>query len=189
MIPQESISRALGKRVRRTRQEKGLTLKQIEAKVGISATHISEIERGNTSPTIGALNKIAEALGVPSSYLIDLSPAPDLRVLHADDRKALSLSGEYIDFDPLTDRAACSDLSLFISTIKSDGPVECTPGHQGEEFCYVLDGILEVVVCGASHVLRRGDSIHFKATQPHRIRNLAASPSRAVWAVRPRLFI
>ncbi len=189
MILQESISRALGRRIRRTRQEKGLTLKQIEAKVGVSATHISEIERGNTSPTVGALEKIADALGVPSSYLIDLAPAPELRVLRAEDRKPLTLAGEYVDFDPLTDRTAFSEMSLFVSTIKSDGPVECAPGHQGEEFCYVLDGILEVVICGASYVLRRGDSIHFKATQEHRIRNLAATPSRALWAVRPRLFI
>lgn len=189
MTTRESISVALGKRVRRTRQEKGLTLKQIEAKVGVSATHVSEIERGNTSPTVGALEKIAEALGVPPSYLIDLAPVSELRVLHAEDRQALSLKGESVDFDPLTDRSACSDMSLFVSTIRSSGPVECAPGHQGEEFCYVLDGILEIVVCGASHVLRKGDSIHFKATQPHRIRNLAATPSRALWAVRPRVFI
>ena len=75
-----TISKSLGDRVRRTRQEKGLTLKQIEIKVGISATHVSEIERGNTSPTIGALEKIAEALGVLPSYLIDIPPLPDLRI-------------------------------------------------------------------------------------------------------------
>jgi transcriptional regulator with XRE-family HTH domain len=183
-----SVSRALGRRVRRIRQEKNLTLKQIEARVGVSATHISEIERGNTSPTIGALEKIAEALEVPPSYLIDLPPIPELRVLHSGDRRGLVMA-EHVDLDPLTDRLASSDLSLFIATIRSDGPVECAPGHQGEEFCYVLDGILEIVVSGASHVLRQGDSIHFKASQPHRIRSLAATPSRALWAVRPRLFI
>ena len=76
----ETIGRSLGKRLRRIRQERGLTLKQIEAKVGVSATHVSEIERGNTSPTIRALERIASALGVAPSYLIDIPPLPGLRI-------------------------------------------------------------------------------------------------------------
>ncbi len=186
---QETIGRALGRRVRRIRQEKGLTLKQIEAKVGVSATHISEIERGNTSPTIGALERIADALGVIPSYLIDIPPIPEMRVLRAEERKSLSMAGGSVILDPLTDRLSDSELSLFVATIKTNGQVEGVPGHRGEEFCYVLDGILEVIVNGSSHVLRRGDSIHFKAVHPHRVRNLAATPSRTFWSIRPRLFI
>ena len=54
----ETVGKLLGRRVRRIRQDKGLTLKQIEAKVGVSATHISEIERGKTSPTIQAVRNL-----------------------------------------------------------------------------------------------------------------------------------
>ena len=53
----------LGSRIKKTREAKHLTLKSIEASAGISATHISEIERGKTSPTLGALLRIAGALG------------------------------------------------------------------------------------------------------------------------------
>jgi len=50
------ISKAeIGRRIKKVREEKHLTLKNVEAKAGISATHISEIERGKTSPTVGAL--------------------------------------------------------------------------------------------------------------------------------------
>lgn len=186
---QETISTTLGRRVRRIRQERGLTLKQIEAKVGVSATHISEIERGNTSPTIGALDRIAGALGVLPSYLIDIPPMPELRVQHPEDRRPLQMSQGTVALDPLTDRTAWSEMSIFVATIQANGQVEGVPGHRGEEFCYVLDGILEVIVNGASYVLRRGDTIHFKAVFPHRMRNLAPTPSRTLWAVRPRLFI
>ena len=185
----ETISRALGSRVRRIRQERGLTLKQIESRVGVSATHISEIERGNTSPTIGALEKIADALGVLPSYLIDIPPIPSLRVRTPQDRRPLSTCGGSVTLDPLTDQDACSELSLFIATINAEGHVDGVPGHGGEEFCYVLEGIIEVVVNGTSFVLRKGDSIHFKARHPHRIRNLTPGSSRTLWAVRPRLFI
>jgi transcriptional regulator with XRE-family HTH domain len=185
----ETISKALGTRVRRIRQERGLTLKQIEARVGVSATHISEIERGNTSPTIGALERIADALGVLPSYLIDIPPIPELRVRRPDERRGLAMCGGTVLLDPLTDRLAHSEMSLFVATIPANGQVEGVPGHEGEEFCYVLDGILEVVVNGSSYLLRRGDTIHFKAAHPHRIRNLAPTPCRALWACRPRLFI
>jgi len=185
----ETISKSLGTRVRRIRQERGLTLKQIEAKVGVSATHISEIERGNTSPTIGALERIADALGVLPSYLIDIPPLPEMRVQHPEDRRGLAMWGGAIQLDPLTDRLAHSEMSLFIATIQANGQVDGDPGHDGEEFCYVLEGILEVVVNGSSYLLRRGDTIHFKAVQSHRIRNLAPTPCRTLWACRPRLFI
>lgn len=185
----QTISKALGMRIRRIRHERGLTLKEIEATVGVSATHVSEIERGNTSPTIGALEKIAEALQVPPSYLIDIPPIPELRVRHPNDRRTLTTSGGTIVLDPVTDCVSPSEMSLFISTIHANGQVDAQPGHHGEEFCYVIDGILEVVVNGSSHILRKGDSIHFKAIHPHRIRNLAPVPSRTFWAVRPRMFI
>ena len=99
----ETISTALGTRVRRIRHERGLTLKQIEAKVGVSATHISEIERGNTSPTIGALDRIAGALGVLPSYLIDIPAMPEIRVQHPEERKALQMGQGIVTLDPLTD--------------------------------------------------------------------------------------
>ena len=185
----ETIAKSLGQRLRRVRQERGLTLKQIEAKVGVSATHVSEIERGNTSPTIGALERIASALGVAPSYLIDIPPLPDLRILSPEERTPLTMDRGTVTLDPLTDRFANSEMSFFVATIGADGQVVSGRGHQGEEFCYVLEGIIEVVIDGDSRVLRRGDAIHFKARRPHQIRNLAPVPSRTLWATRPRQFI
>lgn len=185
----ETIGRSFGKRLRRIRQGKGLTLKQIEAKVGVSATHISEIERGNTSPTIRALERIALALDVAPSYLIDIPPLPNLRILSPEARTPLTMDRGTITLDPLTDRLANSEMSFFVATIGADGHVVSDIGDQGEEFCYVLEGLIEVIIDGDSRVLRRGDAVHFKANRSHQIRNLASIPSRALWATRPRLFI
>lgn len=70
----------LGRRVKQLRLQKGMTLKEIEAKVGVSATHVSEVERGKTSPTVGALSKIAAALEVNASYLIDFPIGQEVSV-------------------------------------------------------------------------------------------------------------
>jgi transcriptional regulator with XRE-family HTH domain len=61
----------LGRRIRKLRMELRLTLKQVEVASGLSATHLSEIERGRTSPTIGALVRIARALNKDASYFIE----------------------------------------------------------------------------------------------------------------------
>jgi transcriptional regulator with XRE-family HTH domain len=61
----------LGRRIRKLRLERRMTLKQVEEKSALSATHLSEIERGRTSPTIGALVRIARALEKDASYFIE----------------------------------------------------------------------------------------------------------------------
>lgn len=61
----------LGRRLRALRLERRMTLKQVEVLAGLSATHLSEIERGRTSPTIGALVRVARALDKDASYFIE----------------------------------------------------------------------------------------------------------------------
>ena len=68
----------LGRRIHGLRVERQLTLKQVEEASGLSATHLSEIERGRTSPTIGALTRIARALGRDASYFIETEELSDV---------------------------------------------------------------------------------------------------------------
>ena len=83
MISKEEI----GRRIKKMREEHHLTLKNVEAKAGISATHISEIERGKTSPTIGALIRIADALGKDPAYFIEDEELRDVSFLALEDLK------------------------------------------------------------------------------------------------------
>ena len=83
MITKEEI----GRRIKKVREEQHLTLKNVEAKAAISATHISEIERGKTSPTIGALIRIADALGKDPAYFIEEEELSDTSFVALEDRK------------------------------------------------------------------------------------------------------
>lgn len=68
----------LGRRIRKLRMDMRMTLKQVETASGLSATHLSEIERGRTSPTIGALVRIARALNKDASYFIETEELEDI---------------------------------------------------------------------------------------------------------------
>src|SRR6266545_3257426 len=68
----------LGRRIRKCRLERRMTLKQVERISDLSATHLSEIERGRTSPTIGALVRVARALDRDASYFIEPEDLSDV---------------------------------------------------------------------------------------------------------------
>ena len=82
----------LGLRMRKIRMERRMTLKQVERAANLSATHLSEIERGRTSPTIGALVRIARALGRDTSYFIEREERKEVVQLPRDSAPKLQLS-------------------------------------------------------------------------------------------------
>ena len=123
------------------------------------------------------------------SLLIDIPLLTEPEVQRVDESRRLTMNRGAVRIDPLTNRNTVSEMSVFLATIDGERVVGNVPGHRGEEFCYVLEGFLEVNVDGKSFVLSPGDSIHFKANRPHQIRNVSKQPARTFWAVRPKLFI
>src|SRR5438093_12552772 len=77
-VPRDPSPAELGRRIRMLRISRGLTLKELEERGGISATHVSEIERGKASPTIGALGRIARALGLRPATLVEPHMLPEV---------------------------------------------------------------------------------------------------------------
>ena len=88
----------LGRRIRNLRLQQRMTLKQVEESSGLSATHLSEIERGRTSPTIGALVRIARALQKDTSYFIEAEERAEVAFVPSEKAKPVeSQSGVRID--------------------------------------------------------------------------------------------
>lgn len=81
----------LGRRIRKLRLERRMTLKQVEQASGLSATHLSEIERGRTSPTIGALVRIARALERDASFFIEQDERPEVAHVQREQARGIKL--------------------------------------------------------------------------------------------------
>ena len=62
---------SIGERIKKSRNEKGLSLRELASKVDLSASFLSQIEQGKASPSIENLKKIATSLDVKVSYLIE----------------------------------------------------------------------------------------------------------------------
>lgn len=177
----------LGRRIKQERLRRGLTLKDIEAKVGISATHLSEVERGKSSPTVGVLEKIARALGTRSALLIDAAAgAPVSHTTPGRRRVVLDEEGA-VRTESLSNSFPGSEVSILIKTYRPNVVRRMEPrAHEGEEFIHVLDGTLRVTVGEENHTLVTGDSIHFKSTRPHAFENVGPTPCIVFMATCPR---
>jgi transcriptional regulator with XRE-family HTH domain len=177
----------LGKRIKQLRLSQGFTLKDIESKVGVSATHVSEIERGKTSPTVGALAKIASALEVNPSFLLDLPIGDVVSCTRTGSRDALVGASNGAKWEVLTQETPSAELSLFLLDLDRDmqSPLERRP-RAGDRFLFVVEGVLQVELDDEKSVLRKGDSIHFKASHPVRLLNLGDATCRVFWADWPR---
>lgn len=179
----------VGQRIKAWRQRSNLTLKQIESRVQVSATHVSEIERGKTSPTVGALERIARALEVDPALFLAIPGMPSAVVVRAGERRSIRFENEGYRVEPLS--AGLPDQNLSVGLAEWEPHFTSGPHHvhAGEEFCLVLAGQLEVEVHDRVHQLQAGDSFHFCTDLPHRVSNPHADPCRALWAATPKFGI
>ena len=158
----------LGKRIKKIREEKHLTLKNIEAAASISATHISEIERGKTSPTLGALIRISKALGKDPSYFIEEEELGEVCLVTLENRIQESLADGAGTLERLTSSIPGGRLQACVVTLgRGRSHREEPHSHHGNEAALVLSGKFLFKVAGEEFELGEGDSITYDATESH----------------------
>lgn len=155
----------LGRRVREIRQVQKLTLKDVESISGLSSTHISEIERGMTSPTIGALIRIAHALRKDPSYFVEERELDEVTVTSEHDRPQGREAGkatlERAALDRLTPGVLGGRICAYEARVGAGGMIECGWLREGHDVCiYCLEGKLTVRAGDQEMSLTPGDSIH-----------------------------
>lgn len=173
----------LGRRVKLERLSKGMTLKQVADASGMSPTHISEIERGRTSPTVGALLRIARALEKPATYFVEEEQLPTVSVVKLHERKHHEVTEggtKVAGLDFLTTGIPAGRLRVVELTELSGSPVPGPP-HEGEEIVLVTAGAVRVVVGEETYDLTEGDCIQFRSTLPHRFVKLGVQEPRLLW--------
>ena len=177
----------LGERIRAVRKQRRLTLKELEVTSGFSATHISEIERGKTSPTIGALVRIAQALGKEPSYFLEEEQLCEVALVRRDDRKPLpdesAARGEF-----LTPGIPGGRLNAYLLKVDPGRTRDFSySAHPGEEGAFVLSGSVEFMVGGEVHTMAVGDAIHSPSERPHVFRNPGREEAQILFVSTKRL--
>jgi transcriptional regulator with XRE-family HTH domain len=186
LCPRDPSPAELGHRIKTLRIARGLTLKDLELRGGISATHISEIERGRASPTVGALGRIARALGMQPATLVEPHVLPEVSLMRAAERATHRVRLGTATAEPVTGPMLGAVLGAQLLVLPAGRAPAFSHQHEGEEWATVLAGAAEVRVDGEPYLLREGDSIHFRAHREHSYANRSSVAATLLVADRPR---
>jgi transcriptional regulator with XRE-family HTH domain len=186
-MPRDPTPEELGRRIKMLRVSCGLTLKDLEERGGISATHVSEIERGKASPTVGALSRIARALGLRPAALLEPRAPLEFVWARAGESKACKVQWGHATLESLTEPLSSAGLGAVLVRLPIGREPALIHRHEGEQWVLVLSGVAEIRVDQERYVLREGDTLHFRAHREHSYANLSSVETVLLSASRPRL--
>jgi XRE family transcriptional regulator, regulator of sulfur utilization len=165
---------AVGARVKNLREAMDLSLRDLAERSGVSAPMLSQVERGDTSPTLAVAQKIAAGLDLSLSQLLRLDEDRHVVVVRAGKGRTRRRRGHKLEelTPPLPGQRA--DVSVHTlapgaATGAPDDPPIHEPGSR--ETAVVVEGTVELFIDGQRHELREGDSVTFDADLPHHFEN------------------
>lgn len=172
----------LGARMRRQRHRLSMTLQQLADASGVSIGYISQLERGNATPTLGTLSQIAAALNVDLDYFIRKPQVAD-SLTRAGSRPRFATAGSSIEYEQIGADFPGHELTSFVMNVPPGYESELVM-HPGEEIIYILEGEISQMVGGREYIMSAGDSLHYLGEKPHSWSNRSAHPARILWVGR-----
>lgn len=193
MNDKETMSK-VGVKIKHTRQTLGLSLKELATRGEVTEGYLSKIENGLAHPSLPALHRLVNALGINMSALFaspDLSDgkvhvvrSPDRPILRTGHKRA----GNNVQLENLVPAGPGYLLQVSIHVVPPMGGSDEFISHQGQEFGYLLEGSLELLVDDEVHQLNIGDSFFFESELRHRYRNPFDAFARVLWVNTPATF-
>lgn len=201
VVAGEDLAGEIGRRLAAQRGRRGKGVAELAREVGVSPGLISQIERGQSRPSVSTLFALAQALDVPVDAFFrepDAAPAaapapapaaapaaPGAReryIVRRGDRAAIDIEGG-VRWERLTPRTL--DHLDFLELVYSPG-AESGPAlysHPGTEMVLVTSGVLEISISFETYRLEPGDSMEFPSSMPHRYANPSRETTRAVTVI------
>ena len=166
----------VGEKVKALREQKGLSLKDLGDLTGFSTALLSQMENHLVSPSLGTMIKLAKALGVKVGDFLGETEGEPFAIVRKDERKTVSRFAskegvkygyfyEALGFEKKNRHMEPFIVTLEPATVKTSK----TSMHDGEEFIFVLEGAMEVILGSHTDVLYPGDSIYYDSNIPHRV--------------------
>jgi len=175
-MPQEDIQANVGKRVKEVREGRGLSLKDISQRTDLDISLLEQIEQGTVAPPLGTVIKLAKALEMKMGYFISGEQDLPYTIVRHKDRKIISRydarKGEHYGYEyhSLAPHKRDRHMEPFLVTLAPAATEEERSTHDGQEFIFVLDGVMEVRLGEEIHLLEPGDAIYYDSTVPHLVK-------------------
>jgi XRE family transcriptional regulator, regulator of sulfur utilization len=176
----DRLALVVGQRIRRLRVQSGKSLRAQAREIGISASSLSALENSRSGISLSRLQRVAEHFGLHITDLLgEADGNPDLREIEIVRNCSASIQGVRRGTGvlyQLVGRGHGHAIQPYLLSFEPGGGYERDMiAHPGEEFAYVLQGEVEVLIGSERHRLQQGDAIRFRTKLPHAFRNASSA--------------
>lgn len=179
----------LGEKIRKYRKTHNYTLEGLAREIGVTASFISQAERGMTKPSLDTLGKLARVLSIPVFELLQESPEETKTPLvKRNDRREFKFFNSLASYELLS-LDLQRKMQLFIGKMEPSELNFATPlGRDTEECIYVLKGKLKVQLEDKLYTLESGDSIYFEGGSLRLLQSVGDETLEFISAITPPAF-
>ncbi len=178
----------IGKRIRKLRKERGMTLEELSQKSGVALATLSRMENNKMTGTLASHNGICKALGASLADLYreleDESKTVD--TVPKQRRTEHFLHTNKAKYELLVTKTLDKKIMPLMVRLEAGGKTQKEQNKPGvEKFIYMIAGTMDAVIGDQTYPLKRGDSLYFDASLPHVFRNTAKTEVSAICVISP----
>lgn len=185
-------TKIIGEKIRALRESRQITVEDLMERTGLAREQIERIESNVDIPSLAPLIKIARALGVRLGTFLDDQDGSGAVVCRKEEHTDNSISFSnnavsartHMQYHSLSASKADRHMEPFIIDInQTDENAYELSSHEGEEFIYVMDGVVEIAYGKKKHVIEAGDSIYYDSIVPHHVHGFEGQAARILAVV------
>lgn len=179
----------IGHKIKQLRQSRKMTLQELGDQVGLSVGYLSQLERGISTIAVDTLDKIAKIFDKRALDFFEEAKPSNSPVMREKDAPIDSVS-ETIRTFTLSTNLTENDMYAKLVEIMPQEKIEkiSTYEHEGEEFVYILEGVLTLILSDKTYTLYPGDTAQYRSTDKHNWANYHNTRLRFVEVMTPNPF-
>ena len=175
----------VGQRIRQLRMLNGLTQEELASRCELTKGFLSQLENNLATPSLPTLMDIVEALGTDMSTFFKETDETQI-CFSRDDFFVDEREGYTINW--IVPNAQKNTMEPIIVEIAPGSCSQVMQPHEGEEFCYVLNGKVTLVMGEREYEVRKGNTFYINGEREHYLRNDSAHAAQVLWICSPPLF-
>lgn len=180
------IEERIGKRIKDLRNKNGLTQEELAARTELTKGFISQLERGQTAPSVSTLQDIVECLGTNLSEFFSEDEEPEIVYRKEDYFENEDNNGNIVSW--LVASAQSRSLEPILMRLRPGTSTNFDKPHDGEEFGYVLQGTVRLEYGDKTYTVHKGDSFIYPANKPHSVASASRGDAVLLWVSTPPSF-
>ncbi len=182
----EYINKHIGKKIKDLRNRNGLTQQELADRAELTKGFISQLERGQVSPSVVTLLDLIECLGTTAAEFFKETEEEQVVYSEKGFFEKIDEAGNSIQW--IVPTAQGNQMEPLLVAVQPHQSLDEDKPHAGEEFGYVISGKLKLYLGDKIYYAKAGESFYYPAKQKHRLENPGNRPAKFIWVSTPPNF-